>query len=150
MRRCRSCSIYLCLDLAEFMLRIELSDTLYDSVEMCDYRESWVDIAAWVNDMASYHKEDAAGEVNLIHVVRAEKHLSLEAAFDEVADMIESRATDLIEAERSLKGSALYRNSTASERAAVDILVQTCRNAIGMYMRLHRESPRYASQDRGV
>ncbi|WP_327110763.1 terpene synthase family protein [Nocardia sp. NBC_01730] len=149
MRR-NSVAMYLCLDLAEFMLRIELSDTLYDSVEMCDLRESWGDIAAWVNDMASYHKEDAAGEVNLIHVVRAEKNLSVEAAFDEVADMIESRATDFIEAERSLKDSALYINSTASERDAVDIMVQTCRNTMGMYVRHHRESPRYASQDSEV
>ncbi|WP_433710265.1 terpene synthase family protein [Nocardia sp. CA-084685] len=149
MRR-NTVAMYLFLDIVEFMLRIELSDMLYDSGEMCDFRESWVDIAAWVNDMASYHKEDAAGEVNLIHVVRAEKNLSLEAAFDEVADMIESRVSDFIEAERSLKGSAVYRNSTASERDAVDIMVQTVQNAIGMYVRHHRESPRYASRDSGV
>ncbi|MGO4612745.1 terpene synthase family protein [Nocardia sp. 2YAB30] len=149
MRR-NTVALYLLLDFAEFMHRIELSDTLYDSSEMCDLRESWVDITAWVNDMASYHKEDAAGEVNLIHVVRAEKNLSLDAAFDEVADMIESRVTDLIEAERSLKDSAAYRNGTDSERDAVDIVVQTVRNGLGMYVRLHRESPRYANQDSTV
>ncbi|WP_416563238.1 terpene synthase family protein [Nocardia testacea] len=149
MRR-NTVALYLSLDLSEFMLRIDFSDMLYESIEMCDFRESWVDIAAWVNDMASYYKEDAAGEVNLIHVVRAEKNLSLEEAFDEVADMIESRVTDLIEAERSLKASTAYRNSTASERDAVDIMVQTARNTMGMYVRQHRESPRYAGPDSGV
>ncbi|WP_157170696.1 terpene synthase family protein [Nocardia araoensis] len=149
MRR-NTVALYLLFDISEFMFRIELSDELYESSEMCDLRESWADIAAWVNDMASYYKEDAAGEVNLIHVVRAEKDLSLEEAFDEVADMIESRVTDLIEAERSLKGSAVYRNSTASEREAVDLSVQTARNGLGMYVRHHRESPRYAGQDSKV
>ncbi|WP_084530940.1 terpene synthase family protein [Nocardia miyunensis] len=149
MRR-NTVALYLLLDISEFMLRIEISDRLYDSGEMCDLRESWVDIAAWVNDMASYHKEDAAGEVNLIHVVRAEKNLSLEAAFDEVAAMIESRVDDLIEAERSLKDSIAYRNSTAAERDAVDVMVQAARNGMGMYVRHHRESPRYASNGSGV
>ncbi|MEU7766681.1 terpene synthase family protein [Nocardia sp. NPDC049190] len=149
MRR-NTVALYLFLDFVEFMHHIELSDVLYDSIEMCDLRESWVDIAAWVNDMASYHKEDAAGEVNLIHVVRAEKNLSLVAAFDEVADMIESRVADLIEAERSLKSSVAYRNSTAGQRRAVDKVMETVRNGLGMYVRLHRESPRYANQDSRV
>ncbi|MEU4342349.1 terpene synthase family protein [Nocardia sp. NPDC023852] len=149
MRR-NTVALYIFLDLVEFMQRTELSDALYDSTEMCDLRESWVDIAAWVNDMASYHKEDAAGEVNLIHVIRAEKGLTLVAAFDEVARMIESRVTDYIEAEHSLKASSAYRHSTDSERDAVDIVVQTVRNGLGMYVRLHRESPRYANQDSRV
>ncbi|MEU7634203.1 terpene synthase family protein [Nocardia sp. NPDC049220] len=149
MRR-NTIALYLFLDVAEFIHRIELSDALYDSSEMCDLHESFADIAGWMNDMASYHKEDAAGEVNLIHVVRAEKNLSLVAAFDEVADMIESRVTDYIEAEHALKGSAAYLNSTSNERDAVEIMTQTVRNGLGMYVRLHRESPRYANQDSRV
>ncbi|MEU7143679.1 hypothetical protein ABZ942_29850 [Nocardia sp. NPDC046473] len=133
------------LDLAEFAGHYELSDALYNDPHIHQLRQCCCDIIGWTNDLGSYHREDAAGEVNLLHALQAENGTSLTAAFDAAKEMIETRISDFIETERTLRDGEMYRTIRELDRAAVDAAVETMRHAIAGNRRWQAEVSRYTT-----
>ncbi|MFI7004491.1 hypothetical protein [Nocardia sp. NPDC050175] len=136
------------LDLAEFAGHYELPDILYDDPDLHELRQCYLDIVAWMNDIYSYQREDAAGEVNLVHVLRAENKTSLAATFDDICEMIEARISHFIESERRFRDSDTHRRITETERAAVDASVAAMKYAMAGSRRWQAEVKRYTTAQR--
>ncbi|MEV6559547.1 hypothetical protein AB0M22_27775 [Nocardia sp. NPDC051756] len=132
------------LDLAEFSGHYELPETLYHNPQLNRLRHSCIDTVAWMNDIYSYHREEAAGEINLVHVLRTENETSLVRTFEAIYGMIESRISYFVDAERTLRTSDTYHAMAETDRAGVAASVEAMKNAMVGGRQWQAEVSRYA------
>ncbi len=93
-------------DLMESIFGTFLTDEERRSSEVVRLRTLGVDVSAWVNDLFSYEKERAVGDVcNLVRVVELNEQLSTERARERVGQMHNEALAELLVLERRIRES---------------------------------------------
>ncbi|MEU5399939.1 terpene cyclase [Streptomyces sp. NPDC005963] len=97
-------AIYVCMDLVEFVAGVEVPAECHRSPAFRTALDAACDVVCWVNDVYSYAKERALGEVhNLVHVVGHHRSWDEHRARKEVCAAVSARTDAFLTAEEALR-----------------------------------------------
>ncbi|MFG1999820.1 terpene synthase family protein [Spirillospora sp. NPDC048911] len=132
------------LDLIEPVLGVELPPRLLGTSPWKTVAEGTADVLAWSNDLASYGKETARGDVhNHVVVLAAARGLEPAQAADRVVDHIVDRVMDVRGAVRAMNDTFAMLGLSPAERDAVTRIVGAFVGAPRAHLDWLTESGRY-------
>lgn len=141
-------SVLPCFAIDEFMAGGELPEEVRVSGPYQRLVQAATDVAAWTNDLYSWPKEEAAGEVdNLVLVLESAGQLTRREAIHAAAQWITGRAGDFNTAEQELPPVLDSLSLGAGARRTVARCVSSMRNWMAGTWKWSSESARYTTFD---
>jgi hypothetical protein len=141
-------SVLPCLALDEFMVGGEIPTKIIESDAYQELTQACIDVVAWSNDLYSWQKEEAAGEVdNFVLVLEKAEHLNRQHAVEALAARILRRAEEFVATQRILTGLLEKFELDTKTRRVVDRLLAAMRNWMSGTLAWSSESGRYTVTD---
>jgi hypothetical protein len=113
------------LDLIEYVAGAEVPPKIYDSLPLRTLNLAAIDAICWTNDIASYAKERARGEVNnIVYIAQQAFGLDLQAAMDFTRRMQDSRVELFCRTAETLSEELDAGGATEDERMATHAYVR--------------------------
>jgi hypothetical protein len=133
-----------CLALNEFVVGAEVRSDIADSGPYRTLTVATVDVIAWINDLYSWQKEEAVGEVdNFVLVLQHADDISRQQAMYAVARRIVTRVDEFETAEEALSKALDAAHADRGERDSVERCVDAMRNWMAGTLAWSVESARY-------
>ncbi|TFK40242.1 isoprenoid synthase domain-containing protein [Crucibulum laeve] len=109
-------AVLLCFCLVEYILGIDLPDTVYDDPIFMNAYWAAVDLVCWSNDVYSYDMEQSKGHTgnNIVTVLMKEKNISLQEASDYIGVHCKHLVDQYLTAKAQLPSRGFSSNSDAA------------------------------------
>ncbi len=141
-------SVLPCLAIDEFMADGEVPDNVLQNQSYQQLVQTTTDVAAWANDLYSWQKEEAAGEVdNFVLVLEHAEHLTRREAINAVANRISHRADQFITAQDALTSQLDTIAPDPATRRVIGRCLASMRNWMAGTLAWSAESARYTVID---
>ncbi|KAI0072253.1 terpenoid synthase [Panus rudis PR-1116 ss-1] len=98
-----SSGLMMAFDYIEYVARLRLPDSVHESPQFMEIKNTAHDIVMWANDISSYNLRQSLGDHhNLVAVIMKEEDCSLQIAVDSATDLLKAAIEKFLNLEKAL------------------------------------------------